>query len=315
MSSSSNAYQRGRGKNKHYWTPTQDNVLIECLLELSQNSTWRADSGFKNGYLQQMEIMLEEKLPDSKLKASPHIESRIKNLKGKYSCLAELLSLCGFSWDNEHSLLLCEKSAFDEYVKKRKDASELYGKPFPYYNKLSEIYGRDRATGTNADNADDDEEEICQNDATGVEFGVDDNIDGGEDDEEINEFDGVSHTQQPTNIRRRSTESTTSNQQRGKNKKTKVMDEISTNVGALADSISNIVPKFQGLIDAISDKDVAEMQTNLFTEISKINGLTPMQCIQATNILAKEPPLMRVFYAISDEMKLLYILNMLQNDA
>ncbi|KAF4358676.1 hypothetical protein F8388_005616 [Cannabis sativa] len=282
---------------------------------MSQNSTWRADSGFKNGYLQQMEIMLEEKLPGSKLKASPHIESRIKNLKGKYSCLAELLSLSGFSWDNEHSLLLCEKSAFDEYVKKRKDASGLYGKPFPYYNKLAEIYGRDRATGTNAGNADDDEEEIRQNDATGVKFGVDDNIDDGEDDEEIDEFDGVSHTQQSTNMHRRSTESTTSNQQRGKNKKTKVMDEISTNVGALADSISNIVPKFQGLIDAISDKDVAEMQTNLFTEISKINGLTPMQCIQATNILAKEPPLMRVFYAISDEMKLLYILNMLQNDA
>ncbi|KAF4360597.1 hypothetical protein F8388_017623 [Cannabis sativa] len=199
------------------------------------------------------------------------------------------------SWDNEHSILLCEKSAFDEYVKKRKDASGLYGKLFPYYNKLAEIYGRDRATGTNASNVDDDEEEMRQNDAIGVEFGVDDNIDGGEDDEEIDEFDGVSHTQQPTNMRRRSIESTTSNQQR--------------------DSISNIVPKIQGLIDAISDKDVAEMQTNLFTEISKIYGLTPMECIQATNILAKAPPLMRVYYAISDEMKLLYILNMLQNDA
>ncbi|XP_060965521.1 uncharacterized protein LOC133034450 [Cannabis sativa] len=302
MSSSSNADQRGRGKNKHYWTPTQDSVLIECLLELSQNSTWRADSGFKNGYLQQMEIMLEEKLPGSKLKASPHIESRIKNLKGNIYIYLYL---------QQHGLIIC---VFVN-VQKRKDASGLYGKPFPYYNKLAEIYGRDRATGTNAGNADDDEEEIRQNDATGVKFGVDDNIDDGEDDEEIDEFDGVSHTQQSTNMHRRSTESTTSNQQRGKNKKTKVMDEISTNVGALADSISNIVPKFQGLIDAISDKDVAEMQTNLFTEISKINGLTPMQCIQATNILAKEPPLMRVFYAISDEMKLLYILNMLQNDA
>ncbi|KAF4403631.1 hypothetical protein G4B88_002484 [Cannabis sativa] len=243
MSSSSNADQRGRCKNKHYWTPTKDSVLIECLLD----------------------------------------------------------------WDNEHSILLCEKSAFDEYVKKRKDASGLYGKLFPYYNKLAEIYGRDRATGTNASNVDDDEEEMRQNDAIGVEFGVDDNIDGGEDDEEIDEFDGVSHTQQPTNMRRRSIE-ITNNVVRIK--KTKVLDEISTNVGALADSISNIVPKIQGLIDAISDKDVAEMQTNLFTEISKIYGLTPMECIQATNILAKAPPLMRVYYAISDEMKLLYILNM-----
>ncbi|KAF4361705.1 hypothetical protein F8388_026395 [Cannabis sativa] len=110
MSSNSNVDQRGRGKNKHYWTLEQDNALIVCLLELSRNLTRRADCGFKNSYLQQMESMLEAKLLDSNLKASPHIESRIKTLKGKYYCLAELLLLI-------HSTLVCEKSVFDEYVK------------------------------------------------------------------------------------------------------------------------------------------------------------------------------------------------------
>ncbi|KAF4394122.1 hypothetical protein F8388_017935, partial [Cannabis sativa] len=118
-----------------------------------------------------MESMLEAKLPGSNLKASPHIESRIKTLKEKYSCLAELLLLSGFNWDEVHSTLVCEKSEFDEYVKKRKDASGLYRKSFPYYHKLAEIYGRDRSTGANAGNADDDEEEIRHDDATGVEFG------------------------------------------------------------------------------------------------------------------------------------------------
>ncbi|KAF4355258.1 hypothetical protein G4B88_028294, partial [Cannabis sativa] len=41
MNSSFNRDQRGR-----------DSVLIEYLLELSQNLTWRANSEFKNGYLQ-----------------------------------------------------------------------------------------------------------------------------------------------------------------------------------------------------------------------------------------------------------------------
>ncbi|KAM6556491.1 hypothetical protein CsatB_003510 [Cannabis sativa] len=242
MSSNSNVDQRGRGKNKHYWTLEQDNALIDCLLELSRNPTWRADCGFKNGYLQQIESMLEAKLP--------------------------------------------------------------------------EIYGRDRATGANACNADDDEEEIRHDDATGVEFGVDDNINDGGDDEEIDEFDGISNTQQPTNMRRRkSTESTTNNQKSGKNKKSKVIDSISTNIAALAESVSEIVPKLQGLADALSDKNVTEMKDNLYTEISKIEGLTTMQCIRATNILAKEPALLRVFYAISDEIKMQYIMNLLQNDA
>ncbi|KAF4389266.1 hypothetical protein G4B88_003079 [Cannabis sativa] len=255
------------------------------------------------------ESMLEAKLLGSNLKASPHIESRIKTLKGKYSCLAELLLLSGFNWDEVHSTLVCEKSVFDENVKKRKDASSLYGKSFPYYHKLAEIYGRDRAIGANAD---DDEEEICHDNATGVEFGVDDNINDGGDDEKIDEFDGISNTQQPTNMcRRRSTESTTNNQKSGKNKKSKVINSISTNIGALAESVSEIVLKLQGLTDALSDKNVIEMQDNLYTKISKIEGLTIMQCIRATNILVKEPALMRVFYAISYEMKMQYIMNLL----
>ncbi|KAF4398226.1 hypothetical protein G4B88_009842 [Cannabis sativa] len=161
--------------------------------------------------------------------------------------------------------------------------------------------------GQNAGNADDDEEEICHDDATSVEFGVDDNINDGGDDEEIDEFDGISNTQQPTNMgRRRSTESTINNQKSGKDKKSKVIDSISTNIGALAESVSEIVPKLQGLTDALSNKNVTEMQDNLYTEISKI---------EATNILVKEPVLMRVFYAISYEIKMQYTMNLLQNDA
>ena len=47
---------------------------------------------------------------------------------------------------------------------KRKDASGLFLKPFPYYYTLSEIFGRDRANGANAGNADDDEEEAHHED-------------------------------------------------------------------------------------------------------------------------------------------------------
>ena len=69
---------RGRGQNKHYWTMQQDDALVESLLELSQNAMWRADCGFKNGYLLQLEAMMEAKLPGCGIKSSPHIESRVK---------------------------------------------------------------------------------------------------------------------------------------------------------------------------------------------------------------------------------------------
>ncbi|KAF4403713.1 hypothetical protein G4B88_002566 [Cannabis sativa] len=205
MSSNSNVDQRGRGKNKHYWTLEQDNALIDCLLELSQNPTWRADCGFKNGYLQQIESMLEAKLPGSNLKASPHIESPIKTLKGKYSCLAELL-LCGFNWDEVHSTLVCKKSVFDENEKMQ----VVYMENYSLTTTSSQKY-----------------------------------------------MDEIVLLGQML--------STTNNQKSGKNKKSKVIDSISTTIGALAESVSEIVPKLQGLADALSDKNVTEMQDNLYT--------------------------------------------------
>ena len=60
---------------------------------------------------------MEAKLPNCGLKASPHIESRVKTLKAKYCALHELLSQSGFGWNDEHMMLMCEKNVYDEWVK------------------------------------------------------------------------------------------------------------------------------------------------------------------------------------------------------
>jgi len=58
-------------------------------------------------------------------------------------------------------------------LQKRPAASELLNKPFPHYYTLGEIYGRDHATGANAGNANDDEEEVRQEDSLNVNLGND----------------------------------------------------------------------------------------------------------------------------------------------
>ncbi|KAM2475741.1 hypothetical protein PS1_008298 [Malus domestica] len=134
MASVSSA-KRGRGQQKHYWTSTEDTILVESLLELHSDPTWRADTGFKNGYLGKIEVMIEAKLPS------------------------------GFEWNEEKMMLAYEKSAYDETTKGKKDASGLYDKPFPHYHSLGEIYAKDRVVGANAGNADDDEEDVRLEDA------------------------------------------------------------------------------------------------------------------------------------------------------
>ncbi|CAL9019553.1 unnamed protein product [Prunus brigantina] len=108
-------------------------------MELHQNTNWRADSSFKNGYLNKLETMLKVKLPNSGLKASPHIESRVKTLKGKYGALADALSQSGFGWNEEEMMLVCEKndasvhqnrSVGDDFIEEmfsRLDGGSQYG--------------------------------------------------------------------------------------------------------------------------------------------------------------------------------------------
>ena len=81
---------RGRGKNKRYWTYEEDFMLIKYLHQLSVDPKWKGDSGFKNGYMNRLEDLINNELPNYVLKAFPHIESRIKHWSEKYSAMIEM---------------------------------------------------------------------------------------------------------------------------------------------------------------------------------------------------------------------------------
>ncbi|KAF7812879.1 Myb/SANT-like DNA-binding domain protein [Senna tora] len=89
-------------------TATEDEKLVECLLDLAADKNWKTDNGFKLGFARQLEKRLHEKLHGCDLRASPHIESRVKS---------------------------------------HPDANGLYNKTFPHYKDLDKVYGKDRATG------------------------------------------------------------------------------------------------------------------------------------------------------------------------
>ena len=74
MDSTSSGQIRGNGSNKQVWTPSEDERLVECLVELCVSRKVKCADGFKLGAFSQVENTLEEKLPNSGLKASPHIE-------------------------------------------------------------------------------------------------------------------------------------------------------------------------------------------------------------------------------------------------
>lgn len=102
---------------KKKWTPKEDAVLIAALSELC-NAGWKRENGiFKNGYTAALERKLKSRIPGCNIKASPHIESRLKLLKRQYDAITEMQGAAGMQWDNKENILICEDdNVWEEWV-------------------------------------------------------------------------------------------------------------------------------------------------------------------------------------------------------
>ncbi|KAG6489242.1 hypothetical protein ZIOFF_050511 [Zingiber officinale] len=154
-------FKRKTQNTKHLWTKQEDAVLVDCLVELSKDSAWKSENGFRTGYLLHLEKLMAAKLPSSNLKATPHIESRYKLLKRQFHAITEMLNhSSGFGWNDVEKCIITTKDVFDEWVKSHPAAIGLRNKEFPHLDDLMFVWGKDRATGANAETPSDAVEEI-----------------------------------------------------------------------------------------------------------------------------------------------------------
>ncbi|VFQ59810.1 unnamed protein product [Cuscuta campestris] len=114
---------------------------------MATDSHWKCENGFRNGYMSKWEELISKAIPGCGLKATPHIDSRLKILVKKYRAIMQMLGTSGFKWDDEKHTIAFEKSVYDEYCKIHPNCRNLYGVPFPYLNEMESIYGKDYATG------------------------------------------------------------------------------------------------------------------------------------------------------------------------
>ena len=125
----SNASSQASRGTKRKWVPEEDAALVSCMVDLHNVGTFNADTGFKAGYLNELEKMLEKALPTAMLKAKPNIESRIRLLKRDWSIVYDMLNgqnNSGFGWDEHRQLVLAEDAVWDSYLKVRIISSLYY---------------------------------------------------------------------------------------------------------------------------------------------------------------------------------------------
>ncbi|KAL4038216.1 hypothetical protein IC575_001824 [Cucumis melo] len=134
---------------RHVWTKEEEGTLVECLMELVSMGGWISDNGtFPPGYLAQLVRMMAEKLSGCQVRATTVIDCRIKTLKRTFQAIVEMRgpACSGFGWNDEEKRIIAEKELFDNWVRSHPVAKGLLNKPFAYYNELTYVFGRDRAT-------------------------------------------------------------------------------------------------------------------------------------------------------------------------
>ncbi|RYR39349.1 hypothetical protein Ahy_A09g044851 [Arachis hypogaea] len=127
------------------WTEQETEQFVVFMEELVVEGK-RADVGqFKPGAFQKLADKMNEKFPGCGLIVK-HIRNKHKRLKEKYMYVAEMLGCSGFGWNSE----------------KNGRNVTLYtpGKPFPLFERLGNIFGKDRAIGVEACSDKDAEEDV-----------------------------------------------------------------------------------------------------------------------------------------------------------
>ncbi|KAJ9544700.1 hypothetical protein OSB04_024407 [Centaurea solstitialis] len=163
---------KNNGRKYRNWSKNEDAKLVEALVNMVDVGGYKADNGFKSRYLQHLEQALKVSLPNSNILPRPHIESRMKTMKKDWQIVHDMLhgtNTSGFWCPHYEKFLDPPLSVWDSYLQVHimyvhKEATKWKNKPFPHYEDLSYVFGKDRAHGNQARDYDglDDENDVME---------------------------------------------------------------------------------------------------------------------------------------------------------
>ncbi|KAL6132934.1 hypothetical protein ACLB2K_065172 [Fragaria x ananassa] len=142
-----NSEQAKVAGTRHKWTNFEEYALLSVFDDFVTRGLRCETWSFKSGTLLQMEKSLELLCPTSNFKAYSYIESKLKKWKQNFSVVYDMTNTSGFAWNDAKKC-----------IEHNKNAKGWRNKSFPIYDRLTLIFGKDRANGivaeTPADMAD-----------------------------------------------------------------------------------------------------------------------------------------------------------------
>ncbi|KAG8478688.1 hypothetical protein CXB51_028509 [Gossypium anomalum] len=294
-------YPSSRG-TKRKWAPEEDAALVACMVDLHNAGTFNADTGFKAGYLNELEKMIEKVLPNAMLKAKPNLESKIRTLKRDWSIIYDMLSgknNSGFGWDEHRQLVVAEDASY-------KEAAQFRHRSFPYYDQLTAIYAKDRATGKDAQTAANIIEEINVEDVAATNSHEERNdFHGSEADVSLDDMDLSATQPQPElQLARNQGDSAFSK------KKKKIYDAsdfstsfndaatlLAENIRTVGLEISKSIAS-EVVIQQKSEMTIQESALKLYPTLCEVEGLTEDERYRALSKIPDHPTQMLILFSL-----------------
>ncbi|CAA0824408.1 Unknown protein [Striga hermonthica] len=129
-------------RGRRSWSRQEEEVLIGALKGIVTTG-WKADNGFRMGFLNVLEQELRKQMPETDLQGVPHINSKIHVWKKDYASLCTMLARSGIGWNESTMTIETTDDTWADYVK----VTNFW----PYYYDWIHIFGKDRATGEQAE--------------------------------------------------------------------------------------------------------------------------------------------------------------------
>ncbi|MFQ6644948.1 hypothetical protein Gotur_020141 [Gossypium turneri] len=224
--------------------------------------------------------MLEKALPNAMLKDRPNIESRIRFLKRDWSIVYDMLNgqnNSGFGWDDHRQVVVAEDAS-------HKEAGQFRHRSFPYYDQLTAIYAKDRATGKDAQTVTDILEEINAEDVPTADIN-----------EERNEYYECDANVSLDDMDVSATELQPDRNQR-------------ENMRAIGEQISRSIAS-DVVVHQWSDEyqSIQEKASNLYPTLCEIEGLTVDERFRALSKIPDHPTQMVVFFSLPSDVRLEWV--------
>ncbi|KAK1381065.1 hypothetical protein POM88_027809 [Heracleum sosnowskyi] len=253
----------GRGKNKRFWKKDEEEALIDFLLDMSVDRQWKGEGGFKNGYLNHLEVQMNNKFPNSGLKALPHIDSKVKWFKDKYVVISEMI------------------------LSRITQAGGLWRTPFPYLEKLDHVFGVDRANGIAS--------ELPEDSINNLEEIVNLANDNSDD-------DGLPQPPAAKKIKKEKTPKSTEKKKSPQildltsNQMATEFTGFMKGMSSHLETIANAMSSTQNL-----EIEVVEQKKRLHSKIASLLGMTKAESIRVACLFTSNPSQMDVFFSSPDD--------------